>query len=100
MHLLLILLVISVSSIKVDVDSSLFVDQYGRHAVFHGVNVVMKTFPFYPILDHFDSNYSLTEQDMENLQGWGFNMIRLHVAWEGVEPERGVFNYTYIEKLR
>ena len=27
-------------------------------------------------------------------------MIRLHVAWEGVEPQRGHYNYTYIEKLR
>lgn len=28
------------------------------------------------------------------------NVIRLHAAWEGVEPEKGVYNYTYIETLR
>jgi len=28
------------------------------------------------------------------------NVIRLYVAWEGIEPERGQFNETYIEQLR
>jgi endoglycosylceramidase len=28
------------------------------------------------------------------------NVIRLHVAWEGVEPAKGQYNYTYIKKLR
>jgi len=51
-------------------------------------------------MDHFDANYSLSDMDLENLRGWGFNVIRLHVAWEGVEPHKGVWNYTYIEKLR
>ena len=83
----LVLALITISSIfsfKVDTENSLFLDQYQRYSIFHGVNAIMKTFPFYPILDHFDSNYSLTDQDLVNLRGWGFNMIRLHVAWEGV----------------
>lgn len=28
------------------------------------------------------------------------NIIRLHVAWEGVEPVRGKYNFTYIKKLK
>jgi endoglycosylceramidase len=28
------------------------------------------------------------------------NTIRLHLAWEGVEAEKGVYNYSYIEKVR
>jgi hypothetical protein len=52
-------------SIKVDPDTTLFVDQYGRYTVFHGVNVVQKLFPFYPKkLDHFDANYSLADMDL------------------------------------
>lgn len=90
----------SATTISVDTNNTLFVDQYGRYAVFHGVNAIQKLFPFYPKLDHFDSNYSLADMDLYNLKGWGLNVIRLHVAWEGVEPKKGVYNYTYIEKLR
>ena len=81
---LALITIFSIFSFKVDTENSLFLDQYQRYSIFHGVNAIMKTFPFYPILDHFDSNYSLTDQDLVNLRGWGFNMIRLHVAWEGV----------------
>lgn len=83
LHLLLWLttLLIFGHPISVDPDSTLFLDQYGRYMVFHGVNAVQKLFPFYPKLDHFDSNYSLADVDLQNLRGWGFNVIRLHVAW-------------------
>ncbi len=86
--------------VRVDPESSLFVDQFGRFAVFHGVNAVYKTFPFHPNLVEFSTNYSLTDHDLLNLRGWGMNVIRLHAAWEGVEPQRGVYNFTYIETLR
>jgi hypothetical protein len=49
------------SLISVDPTNTLFLDQYGRYTIFHGVNVVQKLFPFYPRLDHFDSNYSLCD---------------------------------------
>ncbi len=52
LRLLLILTTILTlgSTISVDPDTTLFVDQYGRYAVFHGVNAVQKLFPFYPRL--------------------------------------------------
>ena len=36
--------VISCSSVSVDTDNTLFLDQYQRYAIFHGVNVVQKLF--------------------------------------------------------
>lgn len=82
---LCLVLIVPATSISVDPDTTLFVDQYGRYRVFHGVNAIQKLAPFYPPkLDHFDANYSLSDMDLENLRGWGFNVIRLHVAWEGV----------------
>lgn len=52
-------------NISVDPDTTLFLDEYGRYRVFHGVNAVQKLFPFYPkYLDHFDSNYSLSDVDL------------------------------------
>lgn len=74
-------LLLFVHSIKVDTENTLFVDQYNRYTVYHGVNVIFKTDPFYPELEHYSSNFSLTDGDLYNLRSWGFNMIRLHVAW-------------------
>lgn len=82
--MLITFFILAVTPISVDPDTTLFLDQFGRYSVFHGVNAVQKLFPFYPKLDHFDANYSLSDMDLENLRGWGFNVIRLHVAWEGV----------------
>lgn len=45
------------------------------------MNVVRKLAPYYPDLDKFDSNYSLVDEDLTNIKSWGFNVIRLHVAW-------------------
>lgn len=77
----------------------MFIDQFNRTTIFHGVNAVYKVFPFYPDTEVYSSNYSLTDFDLQNLHNWGFNHIRLHVAWEGVEPNKGEYNYSYVSKL-
>ena len=97
---LFLLQICFIASLKVDPTSSLFIDQYNRSLIYHGVNVVFKTFPFYPDTEKFSSKYSLTDMDLYNLKHWGMNTIRLHVAWEGVEPKKGQYNYTYVEKLK
>lgn len=74
-------------------------DESGRNLVFHGVNAVYKVFPFYPIYSHFHSNNSLSDLDFKNLKSWGMNFIRFYVAWEGVEPQRGNYNFTYLKEL-
>jgi len=56
--------------------SSQFVDSEGRSRLLHGVNVVFKTPPYYPILDRFDPQLSLTEKDIDDLAEWGFNIVR------------------------
>ena len=68
-------------NLKVDTANSLFLDQYGRYRVYHGVNAVYKIFPFHPDLTNFNSNYSLTDHDLYNLKHWGMNAIRLHCSW-------------------
>mmetsp|Transcript_25536 Transcript_25536/g.64093 ORF Transcript_25536/g.64093 Transcript_25536/m.64093 type:complete len:525 (-) Transcript_25536:47-1621(-) len=85
--------------ISVNPENLLLVDQHGRTRLFHGVNAVFKQPPFHPIVDHFDPQLSLCEEDMKNLQAWGFNVIRLGVMWPGVEPTRAHYNETYLEVM-
>eukprot|EP00435_Cladocopium_sp_Y103_P038354 s2226_g10.t1 len=72
----------------------------GRVQIFHGLNVVQKSFPWLPGTGAFDPFSSLNAEDMANLQSWGFNAIRLGVMWPGVEPVEGHYNQTYLQVVR
>jgi endoglycosylceramidase len=60
------------------------------------VNVVVKEPPWIPV----DSSYTFTDKDMATLQELGLNALRLGMMWPGVEPERGKYNFTYLEVAR
>ena len=77
-----------------------FVDADGYERHFHGVNAVVKGPPWHPTTGEFDFETSLVAGDFELLQAAGVSVIRLGMMWAGVEPERGSYNYTYIETLR
>jgi endoglycosylceramidase len=84
--------------IQVDPKTNLLIDEFGRYRIYHGVNVVYKDSPFYPPnLDSFEAVTSFCEEDAKNLKMWGFNILRLYMSWEGVEPERGNYNTSYLE---
>jgi hypothetical protein len=77
-----------------------FVDEHGRERIFHGINVVVKGPPWIPSTDKFDANTSLVAEDLVFLKSLGVNVIRLGVMWAGAEPEKGVYNYTYLGALK
>ena len=87
------------TKISVDSEHRTLTDVYGRQVIMHGVNVVPKIAPYIPIQDHFDPQTSLTEQDMEDLKGWGMNFVRLGVMWEAVERTPGQYDEVYLEKI-
>lgn len=76
----------SITIIQVNPDTQDFIDEYGRVRIFHGVNVVYKIPPYLPNLTHFDPQNSLTDQDLDDLHRWGFNVIRLYTSWMGINP--------------
>lgn len=93
----------ALATIKVNPATNQYVDEFGRTRIFHGVNAVYKSAPFYPPeLDQFHPNSSLCEEDMLNLHDkWGFNVVRLYIAWQGVVPQRpGDYNTTYINMVQ
>ena len=84
---------------KIEVEDGKFFDEFGREVLLHGVNMVYKVDPYLPIIDKFDADSSLTDQDILNLKGWGINFVRLGVLWEAAETSQGVWNQTYLQGL-
>jgi len=39
-------------------------------------------------------------QDFVTMAAWGFNSVRLIITWEAVEPERGIYDEVYLERIR
>ncbi len=58
---------------------------------------VYKSFPYHPTNNSFDPQLSLSAQDVAFLKDSGFSVVRLYVAWPGVEPSKGVYNDTYLD---
>lgn len=80
---------------RITVDGKRFVDEYGRHRIFSGINYTDKNPKLYCIINDKD----FTEFHIKKLSECGFNIIRLGVTWEGIEPEPGKYNEEYIDKI-
>ncbi|HEY1959874.1 MAG TPA: cellulase family glycosylhydrolase [Polyangiaceae bacterium] len=61
--------------------------------IFRGANVSgrSKLPPFVPFDD---------PACFDRLASWGWNAVRLLVMWEGLEPERGVYDHAYLARLK
>ena len=77
----------ALGNISIDRLSGHFVDDHGRVRIFHGVNAVLKAYPWLPQTETFTAEDSLDAKTLDLLQEWGFNVLRLGVMWPGVEPE-------------
>ena len=81
------------SYIQVDPDNHWFYDTEGRVVLFHGVNSVYKAFPWY-----FD--YLFNDTRLDDLADFGLNVVRLGSMWSGAEPVEGMWNETYIGRMK
>jgi endoglycosylceramidase len=61
------------------------VDSYGRVVTLHGVNVVYKR-PPYELTVTPGSPWSFTSTDAARIADLGFDVVRLGILWEGLEP--------------
>jgi len=75
------------------------VDKTGRMRLFHGVNAVYKIPPYIPTTTGWDTKTTLSDKDAENLQKWGFNMVRLGVMWPGLMPQKDSFDDGYLKTV-
>lgn len=69
-----------------------FYDREGREIILHGVNMVCK-----------DKNRgyigAYDRRAFSQLKQWGFNVVRLGIIWDGLEPEPGVYDEAYLDKV-
>jgi aryl-phospho-beta-D-glucosidase BglC (GH1 family) len=84
----------------IDIFDEVFIDIKGRQVLLHGVNMIVLDDPYIPSLEGaFDPEWSVTEQDLKNLNDWGINFVRLGAPWEAVEKFTGLYDTEYLEKL-
>ena len=68
-------------------------DATGRVVIVHGINMVYKLPPYYPAAAGFGND------DAAFLQSVGFNAVRVGVIWKAVEPEPGVYDDGYLNRI-
>lgn len=78
---------------KLSAQAQRIVNEDGAHVILHGVNLVCK-----------DKKKGYVEPCDESLFTWfreqGYNVIRLGLIWDGVEPEPGAYDDVYLGKIK
>jgi len=69
----------------VSVDGTSFRDQHQRELILNGINLIIKD---------ASQGYlcGMEKKEFKQISDWGFNVIRLGIIWDGLEPEPGVYN--------
>ena len=69
-----------------------FVDAEGREVLLRGMSVINK---------NRQARYQPWHgaEDFARMRDWGMNCIRLGISWDAVEPEMGVYDEDFLEKL-
>lgn len=74
-------------------------DSYGRERIFNGINVCDKGCANEKTGKH-DYDLAWDGELCNDLYAHGFNLIRMGITWDAVEPEPGKFNTEYLNKIR
>jgi endoglycosylceramidase len=86
------------ASRRLHVDGTRLLDEHGRQVVLHGVNVVYKVPPYHPNGSQGETT-SFDGADVARLRAWGFNTVRLGLAWKALQPERGPVRRDYVAAI-
>lgn len=78
---------------KLTINGQRIVDEDGAHVILSGVNLVCKN----KSLGYVDP---CDEDLFQWFQEQGFNVIRLGLIWDGVEPEPGCYDDVYLSRLK
>lgn len=81
---------------KIKTENMKFTDIHGRERIFSGMNVVDKSHYTPGLKEHC---YSKDLCWVDEFQKKGFNIIRLGMTWDAVEPQKGKFNDDYLKSV-
>lgn len=84
---------------KIRTQGTSLVDEYGRERIFYGINVCDKGL-YSPDEKKRNYSYEWNEDMLVAFRKQGYNLIRLGITWEAVEPERGKYNEEYIDAVK
>ncbi|MFY9176396.1 MAG: cellulase family glycosylhydrolase [Caldicoprobacterales bacterium] len=79
---------------RISVKGDRFVDNQGRHVILRGINLVHKGNWENGIINYIPS---WDERVFSNLKKWGFNLVRLGIIWDAVEPRPGEYDEKYLD---
>ena len=76
----------------VSVDGNRFRDQHNRELILNGINLIIKD---------AEQGYvcGMPEEEFIQIRDWGFNVIRLGIIWDGLEPEPGKYSESQFQCL-
>lgn len=85
--------------LKITTDSGKFIDSAGRQRIFNGMNLCDKG-DFSNGSEKRVYSLSFNEELIKTLAADGFNIIRLGLTWDAVEPQPGKYDEEYLSKVR
>ena len=88
-----LLLAPATAGAQISHDGRWFTDSQGRTLILHGVNMVSKRPPYAPDATGFGAD------DARFLAANGFNTVRLGVIYAAVEPQPGVYDDAYLDRI-
>lgn len=80
---------------RIATEGLLFVDEFNRQRLFNGINLVHKG----EKLPDGSTSYigPWKKEHFAQFASWGFNVVRLGLIWDAVEPRPGVYDEAYLD---
>lgn len=85
--------------LRIQTSGKKFIDSSGRQRIFNGINLCEKGWHIDGIAERqyaFDFN----EELISALSKMGFNLVRLGLTWDSIEPEPGKYNEENLDKIQ
>ena len=84
---------------KIRTQGRVLIDEMGRERIFYGINVCDKG-EYSAETGTRSYNYKWDDEMLVEFRKQGYNLIRLGITWEAVEPSRGKYNDVYIAAVK